>query len=800
MRLLTRSLSAVTVLGTSLAFGLFTATTPAHADEANPFLPVTVSFADSPHYVWTVPDGVYRVAVHLVGGSGGSGAATGSNPGGAGGYGGTLDVVLDVKPGQTLTADLGGEGQDAHPSSPLAAQGGRQVLGLAGGSGGVGLMSLGSPSSSGGGGGGASTLSIGNVVWATAGGGGGGGGAGGADRAPGGSGGATGQPGGGTGGGSVGDGYGAAGTDGGAAAFGSALTTAGGGGGGGGNPRGYGGSSQGAGLGAGGGAGGGSFSALSGAVLGTDTVHEDGWISFTPRPGLDAVPFFLTAGAVSTAVHHSPLIISAAVVSVTSGAPTPTGIVSFYDTALGFLGNAPISGGRADLHVSTLPVGNHTIVAHYGGDSTYLPADVPGTQSVTVTPTPAMLTTSTSAIDFGTLEESTTSASRTFLISNTGDDPLTLSTFSIPSAFTVDASDCLDRPLGAGRQCSVTLTIEPRHVAPTSYAVDLVVSSNAGGVTIPVTADVVHRAITLSPTTVGFGSLVVGTTATRTVTVTNTGTAAWTYSGTTTSTDEVKITGGTCVTGQGAAAGKSCTLAVAFTPSAVGSHTANVTVYGNPSAPLQVWATGVAIRRTATVSPATVTWSAIVGTTSSRSVTVRNTGNVPWAVTSRTLTAGAPLTITGGTCTPGKRLVPDATCTVVVSYHPTAADTRGATLKIVDPAGTQQVAFKVTGIAVVKHLAATPSSVSFGTHTRGTTTTVTVTIRNIGNVSFVPGKPTVAAPFAIASTTCTSPVAPGGTCTIRLSFRPTAVGSRSATLVVPGSAPALHVRVTGTGR
>lgn len=795
MRFLTRSLSAATVLCTCMAFGLFAAT-PAHADDANPFLPVTVSFADSPHYAWTVPDGVYRVAVHLVGGSGGSGAATGSNQGGAGGYGGTVNAILDVHPREVLTADLGERGKDAAASSALAAPGGRQTLGYSGGAGGLGLDATGEPISSGGGGGAASTLSIGSLVWATAGGGGGGGGAG--AGSSGGAGGAAGQPGSGVGAGTLADigqtrgGLGSSATN--------SFNSGGGGGGGSGFPVGNGGKAVEFGYGAGGASGGASFSSLSGATLGTDTVAEDGWVSFTPRPGLNPLTFFLTTGTVSTAQHHSPLTVSVAVGSLTAGVPDPTGIVSFYETGAGFLGTAPIAGGRADLHISTLAVGTHTIVAHYDGDSTYLPADVPGSQAVTVTPAPAMLTASTSAIDFGTLEESTTSASRTFSLSNTGDDPLTLSTFFIPSAFTVDASDCLRGPLGAGQQCSVTLTIQPRHVAPTPYAVDLVVSSNAGGITIPVTADVVHRAITLSPTAVGFGSLVVGTTATRTVTVTNTGTAAWIYSGTTTSTDEVKITGGTCVTGKGAAVGKSCTLVVAFTPSTVGSRTANVTVYGNPSAPLQARATGVAVRRTATVSPVLVTWSAIVGTTSSRSVTVRNTGNVPWAITSRTLTAGAPLTITGGTCTPGKRLVPDATCTVVVSYHPTAADTRGATLKIVDPAGIQQVAFKVTGIAVVKHLTATPSSLSFGRHAGGTTTTVTVTIRNTGNVSFVPGRPTVATPFAIVSTTCTSAVAPGKTCTVRLSFRPTAVGSRSATLVLPGSAPALHVRVTGTGR
>jgi hypothetical protein len=59
--------------------------------------------------------------------------------------------------------------------------------------------------------------------------------------------------------------------------------------------------------------------------------------------------------------------------TVSSGAGTPTGTVIFKDGAT-TLGTIPLSAGTATLSVSTLTAGGHTIVAVYGGNSSFAPS------------------------------------------------------------------------------------------------------------------------------------------------------------------------------------------------------------------------------------------------------------------------------------------------------------------------------------------------------------------------------------------------------------------------------------------
>ena len=57
-------------------------------------------------------------------------------------------------------------------------------------------------------------------------------------------------------------------------------------------------------------------------------------------------------------------------VTVTNSSHTPTGSVNFYDGAT-FLGNVALVGDSAQINLSTLTAGSHTIKAVYGGDSNF---------------------------------------------------------------------------------------------------------------------------------------------------------------------------------------------------------------------------------------------------------------------------------------------------------------------------------------------------------------------------------------------------------------------------------------------
>jgi hypothetical protein len=77
--------------------------------------------------------------------------------------------------------------------------------------------------------------------------------------------------------------------------------------------------------------------------------------------------------AANPAALNQPVSFTASVIAPTSTSSTPTGTVTFLDTTTGStLGAVSLSGSNAQLTVSSLALGNHTIAAVYSGDANYL--------------------------------------------------------------------------------------------------------------------------------------------------------------------------------------------------------------------------------------------------------------------------------------------------------------------------------------------------------------------------------------------------------------------------------------------
>ena len=378
------------VVGAIGAAGVIGAvTTPAGAAAPSGPQVFTLGATNGAQY-FQVPPGVTSVTFDLYGaqGSGGTG-------GGGGGTGGEATATLAVTPGQSYQVNVGGQG------------------GWNGGAGG------GSASGAGGGAGGGATdirlggTGLGNRLLVAGGGGGGGGG--------------SGSYGGGSGGG-------AAGNDGGGSAYtpkggGGGTSTAGGGGGGsacysscgggggGGSGTGGGGDSQGYGGGGGGGGGyfgggggggtqfgggsagggGGSGYGPGGATLTSGVQSGNGKAVITYTGQLMA---YVTLSASSTSTLPGYQDTYTATVTPPAGSPTPLGTggtVSFTDNGTpvpGCTALTPSSGTAAcPVTYGLADTGNHTIVATYSGDTTYLTNSASQVVNVYLTGTPNPVTT-----------------------------------------------------------------------------------------------------------------------------------------------------------------------------------------------------------------------------------------------------------------------------------------------------------------------------------------------------------------------------------------------------------------------
>ena len=193
----------------------------------------------------------------------------------------------------------------------------------------------------------------------------------------------------------------------------------------------------------------------------------------------------------------------------------------------------------------------------------------------------------------------------------------------------------------------------------------------------------------------------------------------------------------------------------------------------------------------ATLSPTSLTFSTqAIGTTSAaKTVTLKNTGTTSLTISSIAIT-GTNAGNFAQTHTCGSSLAAGASCTVSVTFKPTASGTRTAALSITDNASGSPQKVTLSGIGTTAKLS--PKSLTFSAQLVGTTSPAkTVTLTNVGTTSLsITGIAiTGTNPRNFAQThTCGSSLAAGASCTMRVTFKPTTSGLRSAALSVSDSA------------
>jgi hypothetical protein len=141
-----------------------------------------------------------------------------------------------------------------------------------------------------------------------------------------------------------------------------------------------------------------------------------------------------------------------------------------------------------------------------------------------------------------------------------------------------------------------------------------------------------------------------------------------------------------------------------------------------------------------------------------------------------------------------------------VTFDPVTAGAKTAALTITDSANNSPQSVNLTGTGVVP-VSVTPSSLTFASQKVGTTSAAkNVTVKNnlkttltISSITFTGAN---GGDFAESATTCLTTLAANESCTISVTFKPTAKGARSAVLDVTDSATTSPqtVNLAGTGK
>ena len=319
----------------------------------------------------------------------------------------------------------------------------------------------------------------------------------------------------------------------------------------------------------------------------------------------------------------------------------------------------------------------------------------------------------------------------------------------------------------------------------------ILVTSGCVGVTGKgTTPTVTGVSINISPSAVSFGSVAVGQSTTKTVTLTNNGTEMLTVSG-------ISVAG-TGFTASGPhlpmslSAGQSTSISAVFKPTVGAADTGTITITSNvASSPSLVALSGTGTTATAaaalTATPSSIAFGSVaVGSVATQTIQLENTGNEAATISKLTI-SGTGVSVSGMT-TPAT-LAAGQTANLTVTYKPVAAGTLAASLSISSNATDSSVLVGINATATVSTLAATPSAVSFGNVVVGSDTTQTIRLQNIGTSRVtISGITPPVSSIAISGVTLPVSLAPGTSATLTAAYKPTAAGSVAGNITVTSNA------------
>jgi FG-GAP-like repeat/Abnormal spindle-like microcephaly-assoc'd, ASPM-SPD-2-Hydin/Cep192 domain 4 len=188
----------------------------------------------------------------------------------------------------------------------------------------------------------------------------------------------------------------------------------------------------------------------------------------------------------------------------------------------------------------------------------------------------------------------------------------------------------------------------------------------------------------------------------------------------------------------------------------------------------------------------------LINTTSAaQTITVTNPGSMPLAISSIVASSSYAAT---SSCPSSLAL--GESCSVSVTFTPTATGSVAGTLTITDNTLTSLHVLTLSGSGTAPAAALSPTSLTFASQTVGTTSAAqTVTLSNATGTGALDITSIAASDQYAETNTCGSSVAAGAECTISVTFKPTGPGTQTGTLTITDNATdsPQTVALSGTG-
>jgi hypothetical protein len=414
------------------------------------------------------------------------------------------------------------------------------------------------------------------------------------------------------------------------------------------------------------------------------------------------------------------------------------------------------------------------------------------TTNVTLTPT---------SLTWGIVVLGSTSSAKTATLTNAGTGTIAISSISVTgtesSEFTISANTC-GSTLAAGAACSISVKFKPTAEGTQSASLTVV---DAGG-TQTTALSGTGTAVKFAPASLTFTGTAVGaSSAPQTATMTNLGSTAITITSIVIGGADPSDFSETNTCGSSLAPNSNCAITVTFSPNALGTLTANVTVTDSDVTSPQkliLTGTGTAANVSYTVLPTSIAYpSENVGLQSTcQPVVVTNTGTTSLTVSSFSLTPFMVFQLQYGYAP--KTLSPGQTQTFCIKFVPGAAQAYSGQLSVSIEGITNPSLVTLTGTGVTTTAAATvtPNTLTFAPQALGTTTSQTVTVTNTGKAAFHLSSVTDEPPFSYTGYTSSVAIQPGKSFSFQVTFSPTQAVSYTNSIylgmdIIPGQTVSL---------
>ena len=398
------------------------------------------------------------------------------------------------------------------------------------------------------------------------------------------------------------------------------------------------------------------------------------------------------------------------------------------------------------------------------------------------------------SIQFGIQFVGATPLPRVLALTNADVQQVTLSGFTVTGPFT-QTNNC-SGPLASHASCRVAISFVPTgNISNATGTLAVNFSGQGSPLTVKLagTGEIL-AALGVSPLQLAFGNVILGTSLTLPLTLTNSSSGTLSLSAFNLSSNYTQTNDCNGSLGPGA----TCTVNVTLTPSALGDQSGSLSIdFSGNGSPQVISLSGTAITALE-ISPQQLTFGQQdVGVASSpQTVSMGNAGAVPLTVSSVSISGGIQLLDNSCPTT----LAASFYCTMEVEFTPTAVGSRSGTLTVIasDFEGTHVVLLSGTGV-VVPIVGLSPTSLTFAGQLVGVASGAqAVTLSNTGSAAL--SLTSIAASGDFTETNnCGTSLAVNATCSIGVTFTPMAGGTRSGSITLTDNAADSPQMATLTG-